>query len=236
MSEIDASRTGEDAAFFLALLAPAVMVGNMVCLLVAGVLNGVGKKKANLFSGFNGYGQLLRMTDSAKVAFGGDADAERPLNETISRLGIGLVLAAGFFVFGELMGALVPSLHPYVWIILGAAAIKLLGILPARVEGAAADWYSFISIVWVLAVLVTISAGMIDFQAVIDILTDPRYFALIVATVLVATTMAGLFDLIEELGRPLGAAPDSTAAAALPWETWLRVSPAWPTTSPTSAS
>jgi malate:Na+ symporter len=196
MSEIYAARTGQDPAYFLALLAPAVMVGNMVCVLVAGVLNGLGKTRPNLFPGFNGRGQLLRSTGSAQTDVGGNENATRTLDETISRLGIGLVLAAGFFVFGELMGAVVPSLHPYVWIILGAAALKISGVLPERVEGAAADWYTFISKVWVPAVLVTISAGMIDFAAVIEIVTDPRYFALIVGTVLIAAVMAGVLGLL----------------------------------------
>ena len=195
MSEIYAARTGQDAASFLAILAPAVMVGNMVCVLMAGGLNGFGKKKPALFRGFNGRGQLLRTSTSTSHS---DEEATSGLraDEVISRLGIGVVLAASFFVFGELMGALVPSLHPYVWIILGAAALKVFNVLPARVNEAASLWYSFISVVWVPAVLVTISAGMIDFGAVIEIVTDMRYFVLILATVLIATIAAGLLGLL----------------------------------------
>lgn len=196
MSEIYAARSGQDASSFLAILAPAVMVGNMVCVLMAGGLNGFGKKRPNLFAGFNGKGQLLRTEDSSSSTKDLTSEKRHSAEQIISMLGIGVVLAAAFFVFGELMGALVPSLHPYVWIILGAAALKIFNVLPQSVTDASALWYTFISVVWVPAVLVTISAGMIDFGSVIAIVTDARYFVLILATVLVATIMAGVLGML----------------------------------------
>src|SRR5699024_4545384 len=44
---------------------------------------------------------------------------------------------------------------------------------------------------WIPAVLVSISAGMVDFDAIVAIASDPRYLLIVVVTVVVAAAAAG---------------------------------------------
>ncbi|MGK7376932.1 2-hydroxycarboxylate transporter family protein [Planococcus sp. 1R117A] len=195
MAEIYAASGSGDPASYLALLAPAVMVGNMICILIAGGLNGLGKRKKPLSAKFTGHGELLR-TPTANSGKKSKEDKESILPLSLKNLAIGLLLASGLFVFGEIINSFVPSLHAYVWIILGAAALKLFNVLPESIEKSSEDWYEFISIAWVPAVLVTISAGMIDFKSVLGIVTDPSYMALTLLTVVLATLGAGFIGLL----------------------------------------
>lgn len=193
MAEIYAASGSGDPASYLALLAPAVMVGNMVCILIAGGLNGLGKRKKPLSPKFTGHGELLRGSEknSEKKSL-----KEKILPLSLRNLAIGLLLASGLFVFGEIVNSFVPSLHAYVWIILGAAALKLFKVLPESIEKSSEDWYEFISIAWVPAVLVTISAGMIDFNSVLGIVTDPSYMLLTALVVVLATLGAGFIGVL----------------------------------------
>ena len=61
MSEMYAQRMGGDAADFLGNLMSAVVLANIVCILIAGIYNGLGRRRKQLFVGFNGNGQLLRI-------------------------------------------------------------------------------------------------------------------------------------------------------------------------------
>ncbi|MBM6619649.1 2-hydroxycarboxylate transporter family protein [Bacillus suaedaesalsae] len=195
MSEIYASTGGGDAGDYLAKLAPAVMVGNMICIILAGILNGLGKRKKPLFNNFSGDGKILR-SDTSKPKVASEEKKQGLIPSSLSNISIGILIASGIFVFGQILNELVPSLHSYVWIILAAAFLKLFNILPASVEKASEDWYDFISMAWVPAILVTISAGMIDFNSVLEIVTNPSYLSLTLITVVMAVLGAGLVGLL----------------------------------------
>ncbi|WP_053362351.1 2-hydroxycarboxylate transporter family protein [Bacillus sp. FJAT-27251] len=193
MSEIFAASSGESAGDVLAKIAPAVMVGNMICIFAAGGLNGLGKrsKKKN----FSGNGDLLRLENGGKtVDLKGQDFSMFPFS--INSLIIGMIIATTIFVFGKIVAELIPTFHSYVWIILCAAALKIFNVLPAHIEKGAEDWYELITKAWVPVILVSISAGMIDFSSVIDIVTNPSYISLTVLTVVIATLSAGFFGLL----------------------------------------
>lgn len=190
MSEIYASYGDGNAGDYLAKLAPAVMVGNMICILIAGTLNGLGKRKKNQKAWFNGNGNILR---SKKMEFE-EKDANSPIS--INNLVIGIIIALTIYIFGRILGDLFPMFHSYVYIIVGAALLKIFNVLPKSINQAAGQWYDFISIAWVPAVLVTISAGMVDFNAVIELATDPSYIGLTVLTVILATLGAGFIGML----------------------------------------
>ena len=171
------------------------MVGNMICIFIAGAYNGVTKRKPKLFKGFTGHGKILRTENSNKEVVTGEK-TDSGFTFSLSGLGIGLLLAVTLYIFGEVVAHIIPGLHPYVWIILGAAALKIFNILPSRLEKAAGDWYEFMSIAFVPAVLVAISAGMIDFNKVLAIVTDPTYLSLTVITVILAAVGAGFVGLL----------------------------------------
>ncbi|MRG84973.1 2-hydroxycarboxylate transporter family protein [Salinibacillus xinjiangensis] len=193
MSEIFASTAGGDAGDVLAKIAPAVMVGNMICILAAGALNGLGKRK-NRSKNFSGDGEMLRRKDGEKKLDLSSKSSGFPFS--INSLIIGIIIATTVFAFGKIVAEIFPTFHSYVYIILGAAALKIFNVLPEYIEKAAEDWYDLITKAWVPAILVAISAGMVDFKSVIQIVTDPSYITLAVMTVVIAIFAAGFLGLL----------------------------------------
>lgn len=190
MSEIYAQAAGDgNAGEHLAQIAPIVGVANVICILLAGALNGLGNHRR--FRGLSGDGRMLRRG----VDFSADNDPNRP-SLTASSLVTGVAIAIVIYVFGQLLYALVPSVHAYVWIILTAALLRIFNLVPAFVSYGAEDWYTFISKAWIPAVLVAISAGMIDLNDVIAVVTSPGHLGLTVFAVLCAAVMAGLIGML----------------------------------------
>src|SRR5699024_7552001 len=112
MSEIFASASGGEPGSFLEQIAPAVIVANVVCIIIAGILNGIGKT-VNAKS-FSGEGRMMRTGDFDYSK----ASDEAPL--TIKDITVGLVLSSTIYMVGEILSSLIPGLHAYVWIIVVA--------------------------------------------------------------------------------------------------------------------
>lgn len=190
MAEIYAQAGGTGSTgHYLGLLTPAVMIANVFCIILAGVLNGLGKRKR--FKKYTGEGKMLRSTPQS-------SPLTRPHKPTLTAhtLLTGMTISIGIYVFGEVMYGLLPQLHTYVWIILATAVLRVGNIVPAFVGHGAEDWYTFISKAWVPAVLVAISAGMIELESVLGIVASPDYLALTLLSVLVATVAAGFVGVL----------------------------------------
>jgi malate:Na+ symporter len=189
MSDIYASISGASGpAEYLAMLTPALVVANIACILLAGVLNGLGKLPR--FAALSGAGQMLRTGDV-------HSGAKRPeATVTMRLLIVGLTVSLAVYAFGEIGSTLVPGVHTYVWIIAASAVLKIFRVLPEDVVAGAESWYAFITQAWVPAVLVAISAGLIDVNAVLEVVTNPTYVTLTVLTVIVAAAGAGLVGLL----------------------------------------
>jgi Na+/citrate or Na+/malate symporter len=177
MSQMYAAATGSDSAAFMGQLMSAVVVANIVCILVAGLYNGLGKRR-QLFVGFNGNGRLLRVEGRADdLDFAPKRDAA-----TFVALGQGLLIAAVLFVFGQLLGAAIPVLHPYAWTIIAAALVKILGLLPQQLEEASTHWGDLVTTLFVPALLVAVSITYIDIGEVLAAVSSPLFIALTIAS------------------------------------------------------
>jgi Na+/citrate or Na+/malate symporter len=187
MSEMYAARTGGDAAAFMGDLISAVVMANCVCILIAGIYNGLGKRKKQLFVGFNGHGQLLRVKGRAEDLA---LPEKKELSSYIS-LGKGLIIAAVLFVAGNLIAAYLPALHPYAWTIILAAAVKIFGLLPKDVEDGSSEWGEMIGAILVPALLVGVSMTYIEIDQILASLSNPMFILLTVATVVIATLTSG---------------------------------------------
>ncbi len=188
MSEMYAARTGGQADAFMGDLMSAVVMANIVCILIAGIYNGLGKRKKQLFVGFNGHGQLLRIQGKAGEMA---APPKKELSSFLS-LGKGLLIAAVLFVAGNLVAVYLPVLHPYAWTILFAAAVKIFGLLPKDLEDGSSEWGDMIASILVPALLVGVSMTYIDIQEVLASVSDPMFIVLTIATVVIATLTSGL--------------------------------------------
>lgn len=186
MSEMYAAQLGGESADFMGDLMSAVVVANIVCILIAGAYNFLGKRRIEPFPGFNGYGQLLRR---------GRAEAlqtpPKRLHATFVGLGQGLAIAAVLFVVGQTLGHFLPLLHPFAWTIIVAALVKLLGLLPQHLEDASSDWGELFQSVLVPALLVGVSLTYISIDEVLASFASPTFLILTVITVLIATLTSG---------------------------------------------
>lgn len=188
MSEMYAARTGGEAATFMGDLMSAVVMANIVCILIAGIYNGLGKRKKQLFVGFNGHGELMRVKGRA----GEMATPPKKELSSFLSLGKGLLIAAVLFVAGNLVAVYLPVLHPYAWTILFAAAVKIFGLLPKDLEDGSSEWGDMIASILVPALLVGVSMTYIDIQEVLASVSNPMFIVLTIATVVIATLTSGV--------------------------------------------
>lgn len=188
MSEMYADQTGGTPADFMGDLMSVVVLANIVCILAAGMLNGLGKRGKQWFVGFNGEGELMRIKGRAE-------DLKMPKARTVSsfiNLGRGLAIASVLFVLGHLLGETVGLLHPYAWAIIGAALVKLFKLIPQDMEDAATDWGDLINATMVPALLIGVSLSYINIQEVLDSLASGSFLLLIVVTPLIAGLISGV--------------------------------------------
>lgn len=188
MSEMYAGATGGDPDAFMGQLMSAVVVANILCIAIAGVYNGLGKRGKQLFAGFDGHGQLMRV-QRRDVSL--DTAPTRD-SATYVALGQGLLIAGLLFVLGELFGGLLPFLHPYAWTIIAAAIVKIAGLLPHHLEEASTNWGGMVTSLFVPALLVAVSLTYIDIAQVITSISSPLFLVLTAVTVLSATVTSGL--------------------------------------------
>ncbi|MFI7397691.1 2-hydroxycarboxylate transporter family protein [Micrococcus luteus] len=188
MSEMYAARTGNPAESFMGALMSAVVLANVFCIIFAGLLNGLGRRRPQLFAGFNGEGQLIRTTGDA-------ADLTIPeKSESSSYIAIakGLMFAMVVFVAGSMIGEFLPFLHAYAWSIIIMVIVKIAGWLPQDVEDSATDFGDLVNAIWVPALLVGVSLTYIDLGEVAGSLSDPRFLLLTFLCVVVAGLSSGV--------------------------------------------
>ena len=163
---------GVDPGKFIAMVAPAAMLGNVTAIVCAGIL----RRYAIKHPESTGNGKLVRT--------GGDdllpTEEKEVINVTI--LGMGLLTACCFYLFGMLVNMVIPIPAPII-MILSAAIVKALGIMPAIVEKAAKQFYLFVSKNLTWALLVGIGVCYTPWKDVVAVI-QPSYVITVIATVL----------------------------------------------------
>ena len=119
--------------YYLSLLMPAVVIGNALAVVGAGVLNSIGKKRPST----TGNGVLMHGFTLGEKAFD-----KKPIS--IVALGRGFVITGIFFILGQLLAKFLPQLHYYAWTIILCALCKILDIIPEDLQSDLNQWYKFI--------------------------------------------------------------------------------------------
>lgn len=192
MSQVYSEILGNDPSYYISILVPALALGNVLAIILAGLLNMLGEK----FPKLTGNGQLMAgfHVETKKVTY------------NIAEMGIGVVAALSFYIIGQLLGIFIP-LHPYALMIIAVAVFKLAGWLPKTIEDGANQWYQFVAKNWTLALLIGIGVAYTDLDAVISALTV-EYVLLVISVVFGAALGAGI------LGRMVGFHPIEAAITA----------------------
>ena len=163
-------------------LVPAAMLGNIVAIISCGILNKIDKK----YPRYNGKGLLIRTIDD-KVTFE-EMNKEHKLDFAL--MGAGLMLACSFFIFGGLLSKFL-GIPGVIIMIFTAAIMKVLNIIPARLEEGAYQIYRFIATNLTWPLLVGLGVLYCDWKDVIASVT-PAYIAICTVTV-VAMITSGFF-------------------------------------------
>ncbi|MDR0722865.1 MAG: 2-hydroxycarboxylate transporter family protein [Treponema sp.] len=206
LSKIFGEGLGRDATEMLSKMVPAVALGNAISIVCGGLLNRLGKLSKRSLSG---NGQLM-ITSSTTAAAELELDpAYKRDRDTIklSYMGIGLLMATGFFAFGALINKAVPAIHGYAWMILSVALVKSLGLLPQQFEICCYQWFQFVMNNLTGVLLVGIGVSYTNLAQVAQAFT-PQYLLLVTITVLGAIVGAGF------VGKLVGFFPIESAITA----------------------
>ena len=188
----------QDSGYYLAIMMPAVIIGNALAIISAGLLNALGKKHPK----WTGNGQLMKGQDEI---LGEQKKDTTPLN--FQDMGVGLLMTGAFYVVGIIVSDLIPGIHYYGWTIIACAICKIFGLIPERLQQCISQWYRFMSAIGIPAVLFGIGFVYTDLAVVIENLT-PTYFLLAV------TTLAGAIIGPWFVGKALGLYPIESAITA----------------------
>ncbi|WP_175989422.1 2-hydroxycarboxylate transporter family protein [Bacillus sp. Marseille-Q1617] len=192
MSQIYSEMMGNDPSYYISMLVPALALGNVFAIILASVLDMIGKKVPSL----SGNGQLMK----------GFTYEKTKQKYNVEKMGVGLLAALTFFAVGTLLGTVLP-LHPYAIMIILVAAAKISNIIPQNVVEGASQWYQFVASNWTFALLFGIGVAYTDLNTVLEALTL-QYILTVFGVVLGAIIGAGI------LGKLVGFYPIEAAITA----------------------
>ncbi|WP_269524547.1 2-hydroxycarboxylate transporter family protein [Coraliomargarita parva] len=178
MSEIVSKISGSmDAKTVLSKFVPALAIGNVLAIVIAGLLNKLGQR----FPKLTGNGVLMKgfeITEPAEKAYSIDA------------LGVGLFASCIFFISGYLIHHFIPWIHGYALMIILVGVLKVSNVIPEAIENACSGWYQFVVKNFTPALLVGIGIAYTDLHEVFQTIS-PTFFILVATTVLSIVIASG---------------------------------------------
>jgi len=183
LANIFGGSLGVDPADMLSVMVPAVALGNALAIVVAGLLNRLGKKNPKL----TGNGKLMEIEEKSD----GKEEKEEKTELNLPLMGRGLLLAVSFFIIGTTMGKFLPQVHAYAWMIIAVAIVKISGVLPREYEAGAFQWFQFVMTNLTGVLLVGIGVAYTNLNQVIDAFTL-QYLLLVGVTIVGATVGSGI--------------------------------------------
>lgn len=182
LSQIFGQALNKQPTELLAVMVPAVALGNALAIVAAGLLDKLGKR----FPSLTGNGKLLKAQDAEMT----EEKKHTPLQ--YEELGTGLLMATSFFIFGNILSKFIP-IHAYALMIISVAIVKILGVVNEYYEECCAKWFNFIMKNFTSALLVGIGIAYTSLKEVIEAFS-PIYLLLVAATVIgaiVGTAIVG---------------------------------------------
>lgn len=185
------------------ILIPAVAMGNAMAIVAGGLLSRLGKAVPSL----TGEGELMiaKGGDDAVQADPAFLEAREKINLTY--MGIGLLIATAFFIWGAIINMFIPKIHGYAWMIISVAVVKALGILPQYYEICCYQWFQFVMKNTTGVLLVGIGVAYTDLGQIIAAFS-------VNYVVLVGVTVIGAIVGSAAVGRLVGFYPVEASITA----------------------
>ncbi|MFP3040774.1 2-hydroxycarboxylate transporter family protein [Treponema primitia] len=180
-SQLYGAALSRDSGYYLSLLMPAVVMGNVLAIVGGGLLDRLGKAIPSL----TGNGVLMKGVDLSE----GKLESE-PLQ--FEHLGTGFILSGVFAALGVIVAKFVPAIHYYAWTIVIVAIVKIVGLFPKAMEAQMAQWYDFILKITLPAVMFGIGCVYTDL-AVVKESFSLFYFVIVLVTVIGALLGTAIF-------------------------------------------
>jgi len=165
---------------FVAQMIPAALLGNVVAIVSAGLLKRLGEKSPEL----SGDGVLVKSGNDDMV----DTTPEKAID--FSLMGAGLLIACSLFIFGSLASKFVPIPGPVI-MIFTAALLKILKLMPEKMEQGAHQLYKFISGSLTYPLMIGLGVLFVPWADLVSAIT-PSYVAICASTV-IAMIASGFF-------------------------------------------
>ncbi len=187
LAKVFSPTLGVEEGEMLARLVPAVALGNAMAIVAGGMLARLG----DMYPKLTGNGVLVR---DSSIDF--DANAKtKDQTMDVKDYVAGIVVAVAFFAFGTIFAKIMKlvgiSIHPYAWMIIAVAVVKMLDLLPSYVTKAAEKWYEFVAANFTAALMLGIGIAYTDLGMIIDALSL-QYIILCALVVLGAVVGAGI--------------------------------------------
>nr|WP_300001766.1 2-hydroxycarboxylate transporter family protein [Tissierella sp.] len=189
LSQIFGDSLNVDPGSIFDKMVPAVALGNAMAIILAGLLDKLTKGNKKL----SGDGKLLVSQEEMAV----ESEDEKAIDYKL--MGMGLLVATTFFVFGSILSYFF-KVHAYAFMIITVVIVKAFGLLPEKYELGATQWFKFMMNNLTLALLIGIGVAYTDLADVIAAIS-PTYVVLVGATVIGAIIGAGF------VGKMLGFYP-----------------------------
>lgn len=188
MSQMFGSTLGTDAGEMLALMTPAVALGNALAIICAGFLDKLGKAKPAL----TGNGNIMRGNGEL---YSEDTNKKADPTTDLSVFACGMAVAGMFLGIGQFIQKFVPSIHAYAWMILLMVIVKILGILPESIEKSCALWYQFFVKNFTNVLLAGLGIGLISLEPIIAAFNVSYLIicALVVIGAIIGAAIVGYF-------------------------------------------
>lgn len=129
--------TGVSSEQLVAQLIPATIIGNFFAILCTALLSRLGEKKPEL----SGQGQLVKVSDKEDLS---DILEDKSGPIDVKMMGAGVLTACTLFISGHLMQHLTGFPGPVLMIVI-AALMKYVNVIPQETQNGAKQLYKFIS-------------------------------------------------------------------------------------------
>lgn len=187
---------------FIAQLIPAAVIGNVVAIILAGLLRRLGDRKTQLYGG----GLLVKPKHGADDA-GTDHDSHHATVLANPNYAMGILLICGMFVLATLAE---PFLHmpAPVLVIVFSVILKVAGIVPSSVEGSARAVYVIVSKHLIYPTMIGLGMLYVPMANVINVLSIG--YVITCAMVVVTMAVTGFY-----VGKALGMYPVDASLVTL---------------------
>ena len=179
ISQIYESITGTEASVFMTQLMPAIALANAVAIVVASLLDSLGRKCPSL----TGQGKMTKGAAETQTVKETEAD--------FGKIGSGMILTGVFMTAGIILSKFIP-IHYYATTIILCALAKIFNILPDYLMDDCSQWYRFTSKTFAPVVLAVTGFTAIDIGQMLGSMSVV-YLLLIVVCVVGCAVGAGLF-------------------------------------------